>query len=41
VKSVFGIEHAIDRHLDAYEQALGARARTPRPSLAVESRMRQ
>ena len=41
VKSVFGIEHAIDRHMDAYEQALGARARAPRPSAAMESRMRE
>jgi glycosyltransferase involved in cell wall biosynthesis len=29
VKSVFGIEPAIERHLEAYEQALGARVRHP------------
>jgi glycosyltransferase involved in cell wall biosynthesis len=28
VKSVFGTTPAIDRHLDAYEQAIGARVRT-------------
>jgi glycosyltransferase involved in cell wall biosynthesis len=35
VESVFGIEPAIERHLEAYEQALGARVRPNRPLAGV------
>jgi hypothetical protein len=40
VKSVFGIEPAIERHLDAYAQALGARTSRPLAEVGLEGSLK-